>query len=238
MKNVMLWAGLVAGSMGSTCAKEVVRFPAADGTQVYGEYYPAAGKVRGAVVLMHQRTGNTCEYGTYPQILSQQGYAVLAVDLRIGGNSFGCLQRTKAKGGADIFDVPLDIRASSQWLLSKAKLQKVILVGSSYSGGMVLMYAGQHPEHVAAAVAFSPASIDQDITAEIIETSRKINVPVLVVAPETESGFPKLLLDLMPGKRNLLVEPKVGIHGAVGLVQPNTAAAYQEALLDFLKSLP
>lgn len=238
MKRQLVVGTLLFATLGFAQARETVKIQASDGTQVHGEYLPAAGPLRGALLLMHQRDGNTCEYGQYPEALSKQGYAVLAIDLRIGGNSFGCRLRTRPKGVTDIFDVPLDIGAASAWLRQKTKLGKIVLVGSSYSGGMALLYAAQHPEQVAGAAVFSPASIDPDITTDIITGSRKLNVPVLVVAPADETGFPKQLLELMPPRQKTLTVPKVGVHGAVGLAQAGTAQAYQQALQSFLKTLP
>jgi pimeloyl-ACP methyl ester carboxylesterase len=67
----------------------VLRFPAADGTQLDGVL---VGSGPAGVVLLHQHPGDLCGFWPYTVYLSKRGLQVLAIDLRCYGES-ACPQR-------------------------------------------------------------------------------------------------------------------------------------------------
>ena len=71
----------------------VLRFPAADGTQLDGVL---AGSGPAGVVLLHQHPADLCRFWPYAVYLSKRGLQALAIDLRCYGES-ACPQADDAK---------------------------------------------------------------------------------------------------------------------------------------------
>ena len=77
---------------------EQVSFEAADGVRVFGDIYRSAGgELQPIILLFHQAGGDA--RGEYTHIairLMENGYNVLAIDQRSGGDQFGGVNRTMA----------------------------------------------------------------------------------------------------------------------------------------------
>ncbi len=71
----------------------VLRFPAADGTQLDGVL---VGSGPAGVVLLHQHPADLCGFWPYAVYLSKRGLQALAIDLRCYGES-ACPQADDAK---------------------------------------------------------------------------------------------------------------------------------------------
>jgi alpha-beta hydrolase superfamily lysophospholipase len=71
----------------------VLRFPAADGTQLDGVL---VGSGPAGVVLLHQHPADLCGFWPYAVHLSKRGLQALAIDLRCYGRS-ACPQADDAK---------------------------------------------------------------------------------------------------------------------------------------------
>ena len=72
----------------------VLRFPAADGTQLDGVL---VGSGPAGVVLLHQHPADLCGFGRYAVYLRKRGLQALAIDLRCYGESAVALQADDAK---------------------------------------------------------------------------------------------------------------------------------------------
>ncbi|GGJ54082.1 alpha/beta hydrolase [Deinococcus roseus] len=231
------WLTLVLALCCTASALESHMVDTDEGSKIHLNYYAPEGTPKAAIVLLHSLRSNTCDYGTFPETLAAEGYAAIAVDLRIGASTGELCQNLTRASTTDIFDAFIDLEVAIQWIQQKTGLKQVILSGSSTSATMVLDYAGQHPELVKGVLAYSPASPDLDLTLEAIKYAPKIAAPVLMVSIEEEKGFPGQMLPLIGSTWKNLYIPKVGIHGAVGLVTPGMAEDYQKTTLDFLKGL-
>ena len=233
MKN---WLTLALALCCTASALESHMVNTDEGSSIHLDYYAPEGTPKAAIVLLHSLRANTCEYGDFPEKLAAAGFATVAVDLRIGASNGLCQNLTKAST-TDIFDAFVDVETAVRWIQQKTGLQKVILSGSSTSGVMVLDYAGLHPDQVLGVVAYSPVSPDLDLTQEVIRFAPKIAAPVLMIMPENEIGFPTQLLPLIGSTRKNMYIPKVGIHGASGLITDGMAEDYQQTTLAFFNSL-
>lgn len=79
-----------------------VRFPSGKDT-LYGQFWPAPGRRKGAVALVHGFNSNLEEYGRLPEWLALAGYDCLAFDQAGFGHSSGERGRTDVeRAGQDI----------------------------------------------------------------------------------------------------------------------------------------
>lgn len=142
---------------------------AKDGFRIATTYWPTGQKQEGGVVvLLHALNGNQLDWGTLPKQLQDEGYAVIAVDLRGHGQSKGAAEEVETKpakgkskpaktGKATLeaaslrardFEamVLLDMEAVKSFIYSehqkqKLNMNKMAIVGAGMGAAVALKYA-------------------------------------------------------------------------------------------------
>jgi len=130
----------------------------ADGTSLRVDGYPLAegAKSRGVVVLLHGFAEHRRRYGHVAAHLNEQGYHVLAGDLRGHGESGG--DRGYIERFGDYVDDVTAFIAEAQRFFpeSSGEARPPILVGHSMGGLVCFEYALSHPKAVRAIAITSP----------------------------------------------------------------------------------
>ena len=198
-----------------------------DGGRVHATFHGATtDKAVASLLLLHQARGDARgEYGPVVEDLSREGFDLLLLDLRSGGDLFG-ENRTAANYVQDTIgycDAIPDIEAAIDWLAKREA--PLFVVGSSYSAALAIRAADVAPDKVAGFVAFSPASGDPMAGCDPADhVSAAPNGFVLRPASEMEIERVATQLDYFAqaGARTLVVEN--GVHGASMLVDERTGA--------------
>jgi dienelactone hydrolase len=213
-------------------AQEHVVLTASDGVKVYGDFYPAASKSDAYILLFHQAGSNRGEYAPIAPRLAKLGYNCLAIDQRSGGERFGQGNETVRQLGhsADYLDALKDMDAALVWARTAKHSGKVIIWGSSYSAALVFLLAAQHPEDVAAVLAFSPGEYLG--TPNLVhQAAAKISVPIYVTSAKDEEEIraARSILAASPARMKTQFVPRVGgVHGSSTLRTDTDAAGEAE----------
>lgn len=234
----------VAPAQEAPAAPEEVTFETEDGLTLYGWHRRPAGEPRAVVLLFHQAgASGRGEYGDViaPRLV-EEGYATLAVDLRTGGDRFDGVNRTlwriegRSYGYCDAYR---DLEAALEEARRLHPGVPVVALGSSFSAALVLRLGADHPDDLAAIVAFSPASGGAMEGCRATGTVDGLRVPALAVRPPRETGMPSVQ-EQLDAFREAGVETHVaeaGTHGASTLhperVGTSTEATW-EVVLRFL----
>lgn len=219
-------------------AQEPVSFKASDGITVYGDYY--AGKVAtGPVILaFHQADYNRLEYRDIAPRLVKDGFSVLAIDQRSGGNYGGEDNRTAKESKAFwvYTDALPDLEAALKWAKEKHPRSKIIAWGSSYSASLAIVLASKHKD-VAGVLAFSPGEYFEG-KPSVREAAKHVTVPVFITSRgDKEKIIAKLILEAVASKdKTQFVPSGTGVHGSSALLQPEGKAdEYWKATEAFLR---
>lgn len=210
-------------STGCVPTKSRLHFRAADGTRLAG-YRLGTGKT--AVVLAHQRGGDSCQWSSYAKRLASLGYMAIAVDLRGSGNS-------QTRTGAAAQRRAADVVAAAK-VGGGLGAQKTFLVGASMGGAIVVGAAGSIRPPVAGVVAVSSPSSWPGVDA--IAVAKRLQVPALYLAGDRDAGFvdeTRALYDATASSDKTLEILPSGEHG-VALVR--TSARARAVLEGFLRS--
>ncbi|MDQ3023823.1 MAG: alpha/beta fold hydrolase [bacterium] len=153
-------AGRMPGVQTVPAGAKLVSLTTTDGWRIAGHYWPPSGKQAPAVILLHQRGRDKTSWGALPKLLTKQGYAVLAIDLRGHGES-------KAPGGkrvavSDLTDADFcamlgDVAAADKHLTAQSGVDKdrIGIIGASIGANLAVAYlAGDR--RVRTAVCLSP----------------------------------------------------------------------------------
>ena len=89
----------LAGLFVASAHAESVLLTAADGVEVHGDVWRAAGARAPIVVAFHQAGSSAAEYAPIAPRLVKAGFTVLAIDQRSGDGAFGGTNRTAAAFG-------------------------------------------------------------------------------------------------------------------------------------------
>ena len=127
-----------------------VSFTTSDGWTIQGMLYSPGKESKSAVILLHQRGGNSSDWSSLSEALAKKGLTVLAIDQRGAGKS------TKGRGGVGEnapWDTSGDIEAAVSFLGTKSAIG---IAGASYGANNALIYAAAHPQAVKSIALFSP----------------------------------------------------------------------------------
>lgn len=212
-----------------------------DGVTVYGLEYKAL-KPRAVILLFHQAGSNKGEYSTIAPRLVQEGFTVLAIDQRSGGNLFGQKNETVKKLGKSqtYLDTMPDLEAALAW--GNQQKLPVLVWGSSYSSSLVFLLASKHPDKIAAVLSFSPGEyLDQEGLVQ--QAAAKVTQAVFVTSSieNQEIEAAKKIISASPSKSKIQFIPKIaGVHGSSTLREDKNSRGYDEnwlAVLTFLKNV-
>ncbi len=215
---------------------------AADGGKVFGTaYFADLPEDAPLILLFHQaRSNGRGEYGPLIGWLNGLGFRVIAWDQRSGGSLYGSTNRTVAShgGSTGYCQAYPDLEAALAFARSHYHPRKLLVWGSSYSGGLVFKLAARHPDEIDGVVAFSPAFA-------VCGTNRdwrKVQLPILVVWPDTEAGG-RYIPDIIAGLRKKgaqVIIVRRGRHGSSTLVDARTGhdmSRYRQAVAAALRSM-
>lgn len=203
--------------------KSQLRFRAADGTRLVG-YRLGTGKT--AVVLAHQRGGDSCQWSSYAKRLASLGYMAIAVDFRGSGNS-------QTRTGPASLRRAADLVAAAK-VARRLGAQEVFLAGASMGGTIAVGAAGSIRPPVAGVVAVSSPSSWPGVDA--IAVAKRLQVPALYLAGDRDLGFvdeTRALYDATASSDKALEILPSGEHG-VALVRTSVRA--RAVLEEFLRS--
>ena len=218
---------------------------ASDGVVVHGEVYTATGVDPKAplILLFHQGAGDSRgEYTPLVPRLLDEGYNLVAIDQRRGGDRFEGVNRTLAGVPGREFsycDVMPDLRAALRYAREQGFTGPTAAWGSSYSAALVFWLGAEQPDEIDAIVAFSPASGEPMAGCMPEPYSAEVTQPVLALRPSRELEVPyvpgQVALFEEHGHETYVADP--GVHGSSMLnadrVGTSTEATWQ-VVLDFL----
>ena len=152
--------GQSANATEAQLSMQEVSFTTSDNVSICGSWIvpQTSGKSkkrRPAVLLLHDYGLNRRDWGIFIPELIQQGYNVLAIDLRGHGQSGG--GQTSSK---DLIEAgPLDVQAALKWLKSQKSTDKkrIALIGAGIGADIAYLCSGKFKKQIRATVVISPS---------------------------------------------------------------------------------
>ncbi len=214
---------------------DTIRFKASDGVDVTADFNKPNGDFSTILVLYHMAGASRGEYRDIAKTLNSLGYATLAVDQRSGAPFNGVKNETAAKAGGRVgFTTAIpDILAAAQWARKNSGAEKVGVLGSSYSAGLVLVLAGKDRGFADAVMSFSPGEY-YGAANYVGKELGNIKVPVFLTAARGEAGQWKPFETKIKSSVTGFVPKGGGRHGASALVSKD-GKEYWAALTGFLQ---
>jgi pimeloyl-ACP methyl ester carboxylesterase len=209
MKTLTTIALLAITSVGFAKGQEI-QFETSDAVTVYGEIYRLTDTPMSAplILLFHQGGGDTRgEYTPLVVRLIEQGYNLVAIDQRRGGDRFGGNNRTLA-GVGDVEYSYCDVYPDLEGALRFAREYGFT--------GLVFKLGTEHPDEIDAVLAFSAASGSPMDGCRPEPYSERITQPVLALRPINEMEVPyvpgQMQLFREHGHLTYIADP--GVHGS------------------------
>ena len=223
-----------------------VEFPSADGLAITADLYLVdEAKSTPFIVLCHQAGWSRGEYREIAPKLNQLGFNCLAIDQRSGGTVNGVknqlvLKARAANTGTEFSDAEQDMIAALKWSKENWAEGKLIVWGSSYSAALSLRIAGEHPDLVDGAMAFSPGEYFTRFGKPgdwIATSAKKIADPSFITSARSEHRAWKGIFDSIPGADKANFRPETaGNHGSRALWEKfSDHDAYWAGVKEFLK---
>lgn len=206
---------------------EEISFHTSDGILITGDLYHN-DKSAISILLCHQAGANARgEYHSIIPRLVKDGFNVLAIDQRVGGERFGSTNRTAARiknneyGYCDAYS---DMSAALDYMIVEGYHGKHIVWGSSYSAALAIQLGNNRAGDVTGVLAFSPASgapLADCMPNQYLGTFRA-QLLILRPAKEMESKSAKEQFEIAElfGHQTYVAEN--GVHGSSMLVEERT----------------
>ncbi|MGI9272188.1 MAG: alpha/beta hydrolase family protein [Woeseiaceae bacterium] len=236
---------LVLGSIATADAKpEQVSFETADGVRIYGDVYAGSEGASAATILLFHQAGSDArgEYTSIALRLMENGYNVLAIDQRSGGDRFGGVNRTMAgleRRDFGYCEVYPDLEAALKFMRDEGFDGPLAVWGSSYSAALVFQLGARNADDVDAVLGFSPASGTPLKDCSLSPYLEKLDVPGIALRPQNEFEIEAVQAQMKEfenhGVQTYVANP--GVHGSSMLnaerVGESTEATWT-VVLDFL----
>jgi dienelactone hydrolase len=193
-----------------------VTFTAADGLIITADSYYQSDTLPW-LLLCHQAGYSRGEYKETAQKFLAQGFNCLAIDQRSGNEVNGIVNETAARAKQQgkqtgYLDAEQDIIAAVNYLFENSK-QPVVLVGSSYSAGLVLKIAVNNPK-VKAVLAFSPGEYYGD-KLHLAESIKTLDKPVFITSARQETMDAKIIFAAIASEHKTFFAPvSPGAHAS------------------------
>ena len=216
-----------------------------DSVHIFGDEY-IQNNDAATILLFHQGGSNTRgEYAPIIPRLVAEGFNVVTIDQRQGGQTYGSYNRTVQQFELNEFsycDAYEDLVSTLGYVLSNENLKgKIVVWGSSYSGSLAIQLAARNQDKVSAVLSFSPASGGPMAPCKPDEYFKQLKIPLLVLRPlaEMEIESVKQQFNLLGsyGHQTFVAEP--GVHGSSMLVSDRVGADVQESwdtVINFINS--
>nr|WP_299385320.1 hypothetical protein [Allomuricauda sp.] len=226
-----------------------ISFYTPDSIQIIGDLYEQ-DKQGKTILLFHQGGSNTRgEYAPIIPRLLEEGYNILAIDQRVGGQYYGSYNRTLANipthgfgDGYGYCDAYNNLESALDYVLNSGFTGDKIIWGSSYSASLGIQLANNRQQDISGVLAFSPASgnsMKDCLPNGYFET---IEIPLLILRPphEMERETSKLQSEMAKVHGHKTFVPEHGVHGSSMLVTERVGAdVYKtwEVVLSFLSNI-
>ena len=221
-----------------------ITFPTTDNLTVTADLYWTGDANAAFILLFHQANYSRGEYQKIAPKLNALGYNCLAIDQRSGGGVNDVINETykaaKAAGLATAYpDAYADLQSSLSYVESTYAPKKLIVWGSSYSSSLALILASEHPNEIAAVLAFSPGEYFKLDGKKIAEYAANITQPAFITSAKSEEKAWRGIADQIKSAGSVFFVPKEsGHHGSSALIdQTPNHAEYWTAVEQFLASL-
>ncbi|WP_428235015.1 alpha/beta hydrolase family protein [Gracilimonas sp.] len=223
-----------------------VSFSTSDSVKIYGNLY-IEDSTSPLILLFHQGGSNSrAEYNPIIPDLLKEGYNILAIDQRMGGQTYGKYNRTIAEFETNPYtycDAYKDLEATLNYAKNTSRFSgDIIAWGSSYSGSLAIQLGSKNSSSIKGVIAFSPGSGGPMAPCKPDEYLTNMETPVLVVRPKSEAEIESVKDQLRivneSGHQYYLAEN--GVHGSSLLVEERVGNDVEEnwnIILNFISEI-
>ena len=227
-----------------THSGERVVFTSEDGVLLVGSYYkPRIGTSNStpSVILLHMLGMDRSTWDKFAQELSQNGYAVLSVDLRGNGESIKQANQTISYQSfmpKNFKNMTLDVKAAKKYLIEgrKANPNQISIIGASIGANLALNYAASD-HSIKSVILLSPGLNYRGIST--LDAIMKYKNPIYIVTAEDDSESAKdskILCEKITCAENLKIFEKTNVHGTNMLSDKTVGSKLQSIILSWLDS--
>ena len=197
-----------------------IHFITKDSIKIYGDLYEIS-KSSPTLLIFHQGGSNTrAEYKSIIPKLQDQGFNILTIDQRVGGQYFyGGYNRTVAEIAKNEYhycDAYPDMEATLEYAKTLGLNGNIILWGSSYSATLSLQLGTEYKDDIDGVLAFSPASGPAMKECQPDSYIESIKLPLLIMKPasemESERSQNQMTLAKEHGHQFFIAQN--GVHGS------------------------
>ena len=221
-----------------------VTFPTTDNLTVTADLYWTGDASKPFIILFHQADYSRGEYLEIAPKLNALGYNCLAIDQRSGGGVNDIINETykaaKAAGLPTSYtDAYADLQSALSYVESTYAPRKLIVWGSSYSSSLALILASEHPDEIAAVLAFSPGEYFKLDGKQVADYAKDITQPAFITSTDWEVKAWQGIADQIKSEGSVFFVPKgKGWHGSASLDRDAPSPEeYWTAVNAFLASL-
>lgn len=211
-----------------------IHFFTSDSIKIYGDLY-TKDKSAPTLLIFHQGGSNVgAEYKTIIPKLVNDGFNILAIDQRVGGQYYyGGHNRTVAaisKNEYNYCDAYPDLEAALEYINTSGFTGDKILWGSSYSATLAIKLANNNQDVINGVLAFSPASGKAMEGCNPDPYFESLKLPLLLLKPASEmkSERSKNQLKLAEQFGHKTYIAKNGVHGSSMLVESRIEGSADE----------
>ena len=233
-----------AASLPTEQTTTTVTFPTTDNLTVTADLYWTGDANAAFILLFHQADYSRGEYLEIAPKLNALGYNCLAVDQRSGGGVNDVINETykvaKAAGLPTSYtDAYADLQSALSYVESTYAPRKLIVWGSSYSSSLALILASEHPNEIAAVLAFSPGEYFKLDGKKVADYAANITQPAFITSAKSEGKSWRGIADQIKSAGSVFFVPEGnGRHGSSALFEKTAnSAEYWTAVEQFLASL-
>ena len=233
-----------AASLPTEQTTTTITFPTTDNLTVTADLYWTGDANAAFILLFHQADYSRGEYLEIAPKLNALGYNCLAIDQRSGGGVNDIINETykaaKAAGLPTSYtDAYPDLQSALSYVESTYAPKKLIVWGSSYSSSLALILASQHPDEIAAVLAFSPGEYFKLDGKKVADYAANITQPAFITSAKSEGKSWRGIADQIKSAGSVFFVPEGnGRHGSSALFEKTAnSAEYWTAVEQFLASL-
>jgi pimeloyl-ACP methyl ester carboxylesterase len=223
---------------------ERVIFTSDDGVSLVGSYFkPSIGinNSTPSVILLHMLGSDRGTWDNFAQKLSQNGYAVLSVDLRGHGESIKQANSTISYQSfmpRNFKNMTLDVKAAKKYLAEErdANPNQISIIGASIGANLALNYAASD-QSIKSVILLSPGLNYRGIST--LDSIMKYKNPTYIVAAEKDSESAKdskILCEKITCAENLRIFENSNDHGTDILSNKMLGSELQDIILSWLDS--
>lgn len=220
-----LWMVACSATSQADTGFETVDFPTGGGLEARADLYEPKAPSRTLILLFHQAGWSRGEYRQIAPKLVALGYRAMAVDQRSGKGVNGVPNETARRAAQKglprgYLDAYADLEAALAYARDHLHAERVIAWGSSYSASLVLRLAAEHPDEVAAVVAFSPGEYFQKTEGPhyVRDLAKRVKQPLFITSAKQERGQVEPIFEASPSTKKVLFTPASrGQHGSRAL---------------------